>query len=223
MKKADRRSSLLFIVSFIFLLYPGVSELVNRMHYSYLTREYVEETFQMSADRCAALINEAVTYNAMLNEDNFLRPDEKLDSLYGHVLDQNGTGMIGTIRIYGKTPEIPIYHTTEEGVLQKGVGHVKGSSFPVFGDRTHCILAGHTGLRHARIFTDLAKVQTGDIFRIRILDTVSDYEVDDIRTVLPEDTDFLKLEEGKEYCSLITCTPYGINSHRLVIRGTRIQ
>jgi sortase A len=119
--------------------------------------------------------------------------------------------------------ELPIYHGVDEGVLKIGVGHLEGSSLPVGGENTHCILTGHRGLPSAKLFTDLDEMKIGDKFTVTVLDRVLTYEVDQIKVVLPEDTSELTIREGKDYCTLVTCTPYGINTHRLLIRGVRVE
>lgn len=216
-------SLLLFAASAATILYPTAADCWNSLRYSYLSGKYRTNCEQYSEDRTAALINCGITYNRLLNSSTFLHPDAGLKEMYDQVLNPDGTGVIGTIEIPGLIGQIPVYHSVEETVLQNGIGHIEGSSFPVFGESTHCILAGHTGLKHSRLFTDLCRIRIGGTFRIRTLGIVSEYVVDDIRTVLPEDTGFLRLEKGREYCSLITCTPYGVNSHRLIVRGIRMK
>ena len=225
MKRNKRRqlSLILFAASAVTMLYPTTADCWNRLRYSYLAGQYHEECSQYSEDRTAAFINMGIAYNSSLDDATFLRPDETQKQMYTKILDPDGSGLIGTIEIPGLIREIPVYHSTDESVLQNGIGHIEGSSFPVYGTTTHCLLAGHTGLKHSKLFTDLSRIRTGDTFRIHILGLVSEYVVDDIRTVLPEDTDFLCLEDNREYCSLITCTPYGINSHRLIVRGVRMK
>jgi sortase A len=142
---------------------------------------------------------------------------------YNDTLDITGTGIMGYIDIEKIGVELPIYHGVDQGVLQIGVGHLEGSSLPVGGENTHCILTGHRGLPSAKLFTDLDEMKIGDKFTVTVLDRVLTYEVDQIKVVLPEDTSELTIREGKDYCTLVTCTPYGINTHRLLIRGVRVE
>ena len=130
--------------------------------------------------------------------------------------------MMGSVIIPEIDEELPIYHTTSEAVLQKGVGHFPSSSLPVGGDSTHAVLTGHRGLPSKKLFTDLDKIVEGDVFYIRILEETLAYQVDQILTVLPQETQALQIEEGKDYVTLVTCTPYAVNTHRLLIRGHRI-
>lgn len=135
----------------------------------------------------------------------------------------SGLGVMGYIEIPSIDCALPIYHGTEESVLQIAVGHLEWSSLPVGGESTHCVLSGHRGLPSAKLFTNLDKLQTGDIFMLRVLDNVLTYEVDQILIVKPQETGALRIEKGKDYCTLVTCTPYGINTHRLLVRGHRID
>ena len=142
---------------------------------------------------------------------------------YESLLNVSGYGIIGYIEIPSINCSLPIYHGTDEAILQIAVGHIEGTSLPVGGSGTHCVLSGHRGLPSARLFTDLDKMVIGDTFLMRVLDETLTYEVDQIRIVLPYEMDDLEIEEGKDYCTLVTCTPYGINSHRLLVRGHRIE
>ena len=142
---------------------------------------------------------------------------------YESLLNVSGNGIIGYIEIPSINCSLPIYHGTDEAILQIAVGHIEGTSLPVGGSGTHCVLSGHRGLPSARLFTDLDKMVIGDTFLMRVLDETLTYEVDQIRIVLPYEMDDLEIEEGKDYCTLVTCTPYGINSHRLLVRGHRIE
>ena len=148
--------------------------------------------------------------------------DEELTK-YESLLNVSGNGIIGYIEIPSINCSLPIYHGTDEAILQIAVGHIEGTSLPVGGSGTHCVLSGHRGLPSARLFTDLDKMVIGDTFLMRVLDETLTYEVDQIRIVLPYEMDDLEIEEGKDYCTLVTCTPYGINSHRLLVRGHRIE
>lgn len=141
---------------------------------------------------------------------------------YENILDPLETGVMGYIEISKINMMLPIYHGTEENVLQVAVGHLEWSSLPVGGESTHCVLSGHTGLPGAKLFTDIDELQKGDTFTINVLSETLTYEVDQIKTVLPEETEDLRVFKGKDYCTLVTCTPYGVNTHRLLVRGHRV-
>ena len=166
---------------------------------------------------------EADAYNEKLYESGHglgLKKKEKKE--YNKLLNVSGTGIMSYIEIPKIKCSLPIYHGTDEGVLQIAIGHIEGSSLPVGGVNTHCVLSGHRGLPSAKLFSNLDKLEEGDIFMIRTLDQTLTYEVDQIRIVLPDEVDDLKIEEGKDLCTLVTCTPYGINTHRLLVRGHRV-
>lgn len=166
----------------------------------------------------------AVDYNASLleRENGYFLTDEQ-QSQYDSLLDVSGTGIMGYIEIPSIGVSLPIYHGTSDAVLQIAVGHIDWTSLPVGGAGTHCVLSGHRGLPSAKLFTNLDQVVEGDTFSIRVLDEVLTYEVDRILIVEPEDVSALEIEPGKDLCTLVTCTPYGINSHRLLVRGHRIE
>ena len=157
----------------------------------------------------------------MCIRDRFYEPSKLAG--YEKTLDITGTGIMGYISIPKIKVELPIYHGTEDGVLQIACGHLEGSSLPVGGASTHAVLSAHRGLPSAKLFTNLDKLETEDTFTITILDRVLTYQVDEIAIVLPSETDKLQIEEGKDYCTLMTCTPYGINTHRLLVRGHRVE
>ena len=148
---------------------------------------------------------------------------EEESAKYESTLDITGTGIMGYIQIPAINVNLPIYHSVEESVLQIAVGHIPGSSLPIGGERTHAVLSGHRGLPSAKLFSDLDRIVEGDIFTVTVLDQTVTYLVDQIRIVLPEETDDMAIEEGKDYCTLVTCTPYGINTHRMLVRGHRID
>ena len=165
-----------------------------------------------------------MTYNQSLlhRESDYALTDDQ-DSQYASLLAIDDSGMIGYIEIPSIGVSLPIYHGTSDGVLQRAVGHLDWTSLPVGGASTHCVLSGHRGLPSAKLFTDLDRLTTGDTFALRILDEVLTYEVDQILIVEPEDVSALSIEDGKDLCTLVTCTPYGINSHRLLVRGHRVE
>ena len=170
------------------------------------------------------LWQDAASYNQSLltRSNTYLLSDEQ-KAEYDRLLDVSGLGVMGYIEIPEIDVSLPIYHGTGESVLQIAVGHLEWSSLPVGGESTHCVLSGHRGLPSAKLFTNLDKLQEGDTFLLRILNEVLTYEVDQILIVEPQETSALQIEEGKDYCTLVTCTPYGINTHRILVRGHRIE
>ena len=206
------------------LLYPSLSDYWNSFHASQAVATYSEEVRNLNADKYDRLIGEAREYNAALPgryKAFFLSESDR--STYNSLLDVNGTGVMGYIEIPTIQISLPIYHGTEDEVLQIAVGHLDWSSLPVGGEGTHCVLSGHRGLPSAKLFTNLDKLVAGDKFVIRVLDEVMTYEVDQILIVEPNDLSALAIEKGKDLCTLVTCTPYGVNSHRLLVRGHRVE
>ena len=167
---------------------------------------------------------EAQDYNRLLlaRENPYLVTDEQRER-YNSLLNVSGTGIMGYIEIPQIGCSLPIYHGTDHNVLQIAIGHLDWTSLPVGGESTHCVISGHRGLPSAKLFTDLDQLREGDIFVMRVLDETLTYEVDQILIVLPDETKDLLIEEGKDYCTLVTCTPYGVNSHRMLVRGHRIE
>lgn len=215
---------LVFFAGLSLLLYPSLSDYWNSFHASQAVATYSEEVRNLNADKYDRLIREAREYNAALPgryKAFFLSESDR--STYNALLDVNGTGVMGYIEIPTIQISLPIYHGTEDEVLQIAVGHLDWSSLPVGGEGTHCVLSGHRGLPSAKLFTNLDKLVTGDKFVIRVLDEVMTYEVDQILIVEPNDLSALAIEKGKDLCTLVTCTPYGVNSHRLLVRGHRVE
>ena len=214
---------LIFLVGLSVMLYPSVSDAVNRKHQSRAVAGYAEEVEQLSDADYQTYFDAADAYNRQLNTtpNAFYKPD--LVSGYAQTLDISGTGIMGYITIPKISVELPIYHGTDEGVLQVAAGHLEGSSLPVGGAGTHAVISAHRGLPSAKLFTNLDQLEVGDTFTITVLDRVLTYEVDKISIVLPTETDELKIAEGKDYVTLMTCTPYGINTHRLLVRGRRVE
>ena len=206
------------------LLYPTVSDYWNSVHQSQAISKYVEQVNDLNEDEYEKILGEAQAFNKKLHtfDDRWhMTPSELAE--YNSVLNMNGTGIMGYIEIPEIKVSLPIYHGTEEKVLQIAIGHLTGSSLPIGGESTHAVVSGHRGLPSAKLFTDLDKLVEGDIFMIRVLNEVYTYEVDQIRIVLPQETSDLAIESGKDYCTLVTCTPYGVNTHRLLVRGHRIE
>ena len=214
---------LIFLVGLSVMLYPTVSDYINQKNQSRAVASYSEEVESLSDVDYQAYFDAADDYNRRLAEtpDAFYRPEEV--SGYTDTLDVSGTGIMGYITISKIGVELPIYHGTSDGVLQVAAGHLEGSSLPVGGAGTHAVISAHRGLPSAKLFTNLDELEAGDTFTITVLDRVLTYEVDQISIVLPTETDLLQPVEGKDYVTLMTCTPYGINTHRLLVRGKRIE
>ena len=212
-----------FLVGLSLLLYPTVSEWWNSMHQTRAITSYSESVASLDDADYEALLAEAQAYNESLvgKADRFRLTDEELED-YERYLSVDGTNVIGSIRIDKINCNLPIYHGTDASVLQVGVGHLEGSSLPVGGPSTHSVITGHRGLPSARLFTDLDQLEVGDTFVVTVLDETLTYEVDQIRIVEPTDMSALAIEEGEDLCTLVTCTPYGINTHRLLVRGHRV-
>lgn len=214
---------LIFLVGLSVMLYPTVSDYVNQKNQSRAVASYSEEVENLSNVDYQAYFDAADDYNRRLAETPgaFYRPEEV--SGYTDTLDVSGTGIMGYITISKIGVELPVYHGTSGGVLQVAAGHLEGSSLPVGGAGTHAVISAHRGLPSAKLFTNLDELEVGDTFTITVLDRVLTYEVDQISIVLPTETDLLQPVEGKDYVTLMTCTPYGINTHRLLVRGKRIE
>lgn len=215
---------LLFLMGLSLLLYPTVSDYYNSFHASRAIVSYSQQVSDLEDDAYQTIFEEANRYNQALaqamNPWQFAKdhPDEYLQAL--HV---SADGIMGYIEIPLIDVYLPVYHTTGEGVLQVGVGHLEGTSLPVGGVGTHAVLSGHRGLPSARLFTDLDKMVQGDLFYLHILDETLTYQVDQIRIVEPDEIQALEILPEQDLCTLVTCTPYGINSHRLLVRGHRIE
>lgn len=206
------------------LLYPSVSDYWNSMHATQAVTDYAQQVENMDHTKYDQMLRAAADYNRSLLErssDYALTDAQKQQ--YEELLSMDGSGMIGYIEIPEIKVQLPIYHGTSDGVLQIAVGHLDWTSLPVGGESTHCVLSGHRGLPSATLFTNLDRLDNGDTFIIRVLDEVLTYEVDQILIVEPDDVSALTIEDGKDLCTLVTCTPYGINSHRLLVRGHRVE
>ena len=229
MKKKNNNWTTAFLVLLLLagvslLLYPSLSDYWNSMHQTRAIASYAETVSQLDTAQYDEMWKAAQNYNRSLaqRETAFALTGEQ-KAAYESLLDVSGLGVMG----YIKSPEIdcslPIYHGTEESVLQVAVGHLEWSNLPVGGEGTHCVLSGHRGLPSAKLFTNLDKLAVGDTFLLRVLDEVLTYEVDQILIVEPEQVDALGIMPGEDYCTLVTCTPYGINTHRLLVRGHRVE
>ena len=215
---------LIFIIGLSLLLYPIFSDWWNSMHQSRAVASYAQEVANIDDEQYEKLWTEAWNYNASLmeRENGYTLSDEQKEE-YNRLLDVGGTGIMGYIEIPVIGVTLPIYHGSDETVLQIAIGHLDWTSLPVGGESSHCVVSGHRGLPSAKLFTDLDKLVEGDVFIFRVLDEILTYEVDQILIVEPHEVDSLKIEEGKDLCTLVTCTPYGINSHRLLVRGHRVE
>ena len=214
----------LLLIGLSLLLYPTVSDYWNSFHQTRAIATYAENVAKLDNNQYDRLWEDARAYNRTLglrSNPYYLSEEQKAE--YERLLDVSGLGVMGYIEIPEIDVSLPIYHGTEESVLQIAVGHLEWTSLPVGGESTHCVLSGHRGLPSAKLFTNLDKLREGDTFLLRILDEVLTYEVDQILIVEPQETAALQIEEGKDYCTLVTCTPYGINTHRLLVRGHRID
>ncbi len=219
---------LCFIAALGIILYPAVSSYVNEKYRSEIQTEYELILQQVDTSELDRIRELAVEYNTAItpgttqmeafSQEAMLAASED----YRHQLDPVGTGIMGYVEVPSLNIYLPIYHGTETDSLERGVGHLLGSSLPVGGSSTHTILTGHSGMASQRLFTDLPQMQAGDVFYLHILDEVLAYQVDQMETVLPYDTTHLGVASGEDYCTLITCTPIGINTQRLLVRGKRI-
>lgn len=221
-------SNIILIVAFIaglsLLLYPSVSDYWNSLHASRVIANYAAEVANLDQEEYDQIWQDSIKYNqSLMGRDNRFLISEEQKEQYQRLLNLAGNGIMGYIEIPSIAVSLPIYHGTSEAVLQEGVGHLEWTSLPVGGENTHCVLSGHRGLPSARLFTDLDKLTEGDTFLLYILDETLMYEVDQILIVEPEQVDALLAEKGKDYCTLVTCTPYGINSHRMLVRGHRVE
>lgn len=215
---------LVFLAGGGLLLYPLVSDYWNSRHQSVALAGYEASVRHMDKTDYTEFLQAANDYNRSLtNRESRFHPTPEEDAYYRGLLRTKDSDVMASVEIPGIHVWLPVYHGTEDSVLQTGVGHVEGSSLPVGGSSTHCVLSGHRGLPSAKLFTDLNKMGEGDLFRIHILGMVLTYQVDQILVVEPQEMDGLAIEEGKDYCTLLTCTPYGINSHRLLVRGIRVD
>lgn len=215
---------LVFFAGLSLLLYPTVSDWWNSFHQSRAIAGYAEAVAELDDERYAELWDAAVAYNTALpGREHRFSPDEAEHELYESLLNANGSGIMGYIEIPAIGVSLPIYHGVEDTVLQIAIGHIEGTSLPVGGEGTHCVVSGHRGLPSAKLSTDLDKLVEGDIFMLRVLDEVLTYEVDAIHIVEPQEVELLEIEPGEDLCTLVTCTPYGINSHRLLVRGHRVD
>lgn len=215
---------LVFFVGLSLLLYPTISNYWNSRHQSRAIASYVQNVRDLSKEKSELIWQEAQSYNrSVARTGNLWNISKDQRELYTKQLDISGNGIMGYIEIPDIGVSLPIYHGTEDSVLQIAVGHLEGTSLPVGGESSHCVLSGHRGLPSADLFTDIDKMVPGDIFSLNVLDQTLTYEVYEILTILPHEVHNLSIEKGKDLCTLVTCTPYGINTHRLLVKAKRID
>ena len=220
--------ALIFLAGLFVLLYPSVSDYVNSLHASRAMASYDKAVESLAEEDYTQEWEMTRAYNTYLTQYSGLgsaavAEGKREDDPYESLLNVGGDGIMGVINIPAIDIRLPIYHGTSEGVLQVAIGHYEGSSLPTGGESTHAILTGHRGLPSAKLFTDLDRLEVGDVFYIKVLGEILEYQIDQIETVLPHELDSLSITPGEDYVTLVTCTPYGVNSHRLLVRGTRIE
>lgn len=219
---------LLFLLALSFTLYPLIANQYNQRHQSQIHTAYQEQIAQADDAEINAIREKAIAYNESLlsgipAEDVF--SNEALTGAsenYGSLLNLTDSGIMGYVRIPNIAVTLPIYHGTDANTLEIGIGHLLGSSLPVGGESTHTVLTAHSGMANQKMFSDLDRLKEGDVFCLEVLDEVLAYQVNAINIVLPHDTTYLGITTGEDYCTLVTCTPFGVNTHRLLVRGTRI-
>ncbi len=228
MKIKDNISIVLLIIAMLvglsLLLYPTVSNAWNQKHQSQAIAEYIEDVENIDSESYERILNDAKAYNEKL-ADGMQTPhlSEEGKKNYNSVLNIGSKGIMGYLNVPKIDCYLPIYHGSDIEIMQVGIGHIEWTSLPVGGSSSHCVLTGHRGMPGTKLFTNLDKMEIGDTFTIIVLDEIYVYKVDDISVVLPEKIDTLTVRNGKDYCTLMTCTPYGVNSHRLLVRGVRIE
>lgn len=213
----------IFFVGLFILLYPMISQFWNSKHQSQAVTNYANNIQKISTEEYDHMFEEARDYNSKLVDLHSQFAEYKKIDNYEKILNVNGDGMIGYVSISKIKVEIPIYHGTSASVLNVAAGLLEGTSFPVGGESTHAVISAHRGLPSSKLFTDLNKMEVGDTFTVTVLDRTLTYQVDDISIIEPSEIDTLVIEDGNDYVTLLTCTPYGINTHRLLVRGTRIE
>lgn len=224
-KKETALWVLMFIIGACLLLYPSISNYINSLRQTQAVMHYADEVARMTDEEHERCLQMARDFNQKMakRKTQWDMLHEETSAEYESLLNFAGTGVMGYIDIPKINVQLPIYHGTSESVLQGSIGHIEHTSLPVGGPGTHCVLSGHRGLPSAKLFSDLDLMAENDTFTLSILNETYTYEVDQIRTVLPEDTSFLEVVPGKDYCTLVTCTPYRINTHRMLVRGHRVK
>lgn len=227
-KKSNKFSTALlvfiFVVGLAIMLYPTVSDYWNSLHQSRAIATYSQSVSGLGEDEYKQILEQANWFNEYLRNNCIggSLTDSQME-MYKEMLDVSGTGIMGYIEIPSIDVSLPIYHTVDENVLQIAIGHIEWSSLPVGGESTHCVLSGHRGLPSAKLFTNLDKLGEGDKFMLHVLNETLTYEVDQVLIVEPKDVSNLNVSQGEDLCTLVTCTPYGVNSHRMLVRGHRVE
>ena len=215
---------LVLLIGLSLLLYPTFADWWNSMHQSRAIAAYSDQVADLDDNQYESMWTQARAYNHSLTQrENTFALTEEQAAQYDDLLNLGGTGIMGYVEVPTIGVSYPIYHGTDEAVLQIAIGHIDWTSLPTGGESTHCVISGHTGLPSAKLFTNLNQLVEGDIFMLRTLDETLTYEVDQILIVLPHETSALQITPGQDYCTLVTCTPYGVNSHRILVRGHRIE
>lgn len=220
--------ALFFVLALGLTLYPLISSYINEKYRSEIHTQYMDIVQQTDDSAMEKAKSDASKYNEAISPGTMQSDIYSQEALiaaaegYEELLNLAGDGIMGYVEIPKISVQLPIYHGTDSDVLERGIGHLLGSSLPVGGDGTHAILTGHSGMATQKMFSDLVQLKVGDVFYLKILNDTLAYEVDSINTVLPHDTSLLQISHGEDYCTLITCTPFGVNTHRLLVRGTRI-
>jgi sortase A len=215
---------MIFLVGLSLLLYPSFSNWWNTTYATHVIDEYTEYVASMDEDEYEKILADAKEYNEkLLTEENRYYPSDEMHESYLENLDVTGNGMMGSLYIPSIRVNLPVFHSSDDTVLSSGLGHIEGTSLPVGGKGTHCVISGHRGLPSAKLLTDLDKVQVGDYLILTVLDETLTYEVDNISIVLPDEINALEIDPDQDYLTLVTCTPYGVNTHRLLVRGHRVS
>ena len=224
--KRDKIGIILVLILFVGvcgLLYPAVSQYWNSKTQTRAVDNYQDILNSLKKEDFTAFFEEAESYNEALSALSAPLMEYRQLAGYHEILNINGNGIMGYISIPKLGVELPLYHGVSAEVLNVACGHLEGTSLPIGGEGTHCVLSAHRGLPHARLFTDLDKMELGDTFQLTVLDRTLTYQVDQIKVVRPDEVNDIQIVPGEDLCTLLTCTPYGINSHRLLVRGTRIE
>lgn len=215
---------LLLLGAALLALYPAISNYVNEKYASEIRTDYEKEIKQIDDQSLQSYWDAAKAYNESLSPIQFEREGlQAADKDYRNILDPSGSGIMGYIVIPKINVNLPIYHGFDESILREGIGHLTGSSLPVGGTGTHAVLTGHSGVAEKKLFSDLDQLEAGDVFYIKVLNETLAYEVTEKNVVLPEDTELLKISKNEDLCTLVTCTPFGVNTHRLLVKGSRIE
>lgn len=215
--------AVLATIGIVLLLYPVVSNYLYDREIQKTLDRYVTAVESMSDEEYNVVLEQAKEYNRSLPRGEIVPLDKEQDDRYDGLLGVDDTGIIGAVSIPKLDVRLPVYRGTDEQTLTGGAGHMRGSSLPIGGEGTHAVISAHSGMNSAKMFTDLPEMEVGDIFRVTVMGMVLTYEVDQIDTVLPSDTAALRIEDGKDYCTLLTCVPFGVNDHRLLVRGHRVE